>query len=343
MPPQLLIPHSTFLIQKRNLLAFSAGIDSSALFFLLIENNIPFDIAIVDYGLRAQSKEEVAYARALAEQYHLTCYTAEAPIFKNHFEQQARDFRYDFFEGLIREHNYDTLLTAHQLNDQLEWLLMRLTKGAGVSELLGLDPISQREGYTLVRPLLEYSKEELLSYLKTNKHLYFVDHSNSDERYERNHFRKQFSDPLLSQYKEGIKRTLTYLRKDKESLVHLFETRFSAQKLRVIKLQIPQAKTKAADLALKELGYLLSASQRQEISREQSLVMGGEWAVEQQGDLLYIAPYLTVDMPKDFKEQCRLLKIPAKIRPYLFAEEIGPKSLIAHLQADVPSYTLPSF
>jgi tRNA(Ile)-lysidine synthase len=327
MTSRFLIPHSSFLSQKSNLLAFSAGIASAGRVFLLIENSIPFDIAIVDYGLREQSKEEVAHARALAERYNLTCYTAEAPLFETHFEQQAREFRYGFFEGLIREHGYDTLLTAHQLNDQLEWLLMRLTKGAGVSELLGLEPISQREGYTLIRPLLEYSKEELLSYLREQKHPYFVDSSNSDERYERNHFRKQFSDPLLSQYKEGIRRTLTYLRNDKADLTDQFTTLFAHQELRILKLHTTQAKAKAADLALKELGYLLSASQRREISKEQSLVIGGVWAIEQQENLLYIAPYLSTEMPKQFKEQCRTAKLPTKIRPYLFTKNIDPQTL----------------
>ncbi len=48
----------------------------------------------------------------------------------------------------------DNLITAHQLNDQLEWLLMRLVKGAGLVELLGLAPVVERDGYRVVRPLL---------------------------------------------------------------------------------------------------------------------------------------------------------------------------------------------
>ena len=176
---------------KKNLLAFSAGIDSSVLFFLLIENNIKFDIAIIDYGVRDQSKEEVLHAKALAKKHKLFCHSIKAPKFDTHFEKKARDFRYEFFESLIAIEGYDNLLTAHQLNDQLEWLLMRLTKGAGVSELLGLEPITKKETYTLVRPLLEYSKEELLHYLKNHDYPYFIDESNSDEKYERNLFRKQ--------------------------------------------------------------------------------------------------------------------------------------------------------
>ena len=308
---------------KKNLLAFSAGVDSSALFFLLIEHNIPFDIALVNYGTRENSDKEEAHAQALADTYNLTCHSIKAPKFTSHFEKNARDFRYTFFETLIKEHAYDTLLTAHQLNDQLEWLLMRLTKGAGTSELIGLEPISQRNGYVLIRPLLEHSKEELLNYLQSNDHPYFVDESNSDEKYERNKFRKQFADPLMAKYKEGIKRSFDYLRRDKESFEKDFEVVYTQKELRVIKLHALSAKVKAADLALKELGYLLSASQRQEIEKEQSLVIGGKWAVEIQNDILYIAPYSTINMPKEFKEKYRVKKIPTKIRPYIFKENIN--------------------
>jgi len=311
------------LQNQKNLLAFSAGVDSSALFFLLLEKHIPFDIGIVDYGIRTQSKAEVAHAQALAKKYNILCHTTKAPHYPSHFEAHARTFRYQFFENLIQEYNYDTLLTAHQLNDQLEWLLMRLSKGAGVSELLGLEAVSQRKGYMLIRPLLEYSKEELLSYLKEHHHPYFIDKSNQDEKYERNRFRKQFSEPLIEQYKEGIKRSLIYLREDAQKLQGDYKTVHKEKQLHIIKLHDPRSKARAADRALKELGYLLTAAQRQEIAKEESLVIGGKWAVELQDNLLYIAPYLIIDMPKRFKEKCRMAKIPAKIRPYLFVENIS--------------------
>jgi tRNA(Ile)-lysidine synthase len=311
------------LTNKKNLLAFSTGIDSSALFFLLLENNIKFDIAIVDYSVREQSKEEVAHAKALAKKHKLFCHHITAPKFESHFEKKARDFRYEFFNSLVAIEGYDNIITAHQLNDQLEWMLMRLSKGAGLSELLGLTPISRRENYTLVRPLLSYSKDELLNYLQTNSYPYFIDESNQDEKYERNKFRKTFSDGLMAEYSEGIKRSFDYLRHDKELLESGFETLVIEKKLHIIKLHTSQAKTKATDLTLKSLGYLLSSSQRKEIEKEDSLVIGGEWAVALQDDLLYIAPYLTDVMPKEFKETCRISNIPSKVRPYIFKEEIN--------------------
>ncbi len=319
-----LISHFSFLIGKKNLLAFSAGVDSSALFFLLIQNRIVFDIALVNYGTRENSYKEELHAKALAKKYNLTCYTVKAPEFTTHFEKNARDFRYDFFEDLIEKHDYDNLLTAHQLNDQLEWLLMRLTKGAGTSELIGLEPVSQRKNYILLRPLLKYSKDELLEYLKVNDYPYFIDESNNNDKYERNRFRKSFSDPLIAQYRDGIRRSFDYLRKDKEHLEKEFETICTEKELRVIELHSATAKVKAVDLTLKELGYLLSASQRREVEEKNSLVIGGKWAIELQKCKLYISPHLTRNMPKQFKEQCRVLKLPSKIRPYIFKENINP-------------------
>jgi len=318
------------LKNKKNLLAFSAGVDSSALFFLLFENNIRFDIAIVNYGTRKESDEEEVHAKALAKEHQLFCHSIKAPKFDTHFEQKAREFRYEFFESLITIEGYDTLVTAHQLNDQLEWLLMRLTKGAGLSELIGLEETSTRENYTLVRPLLSYSKEDLLSYLEENNYPFFIDESNTDNRYERNLYRQQFSDPLMAKYQEGIKRSFDYLKKDKDQLEANFEPLYVKESLRIIKLHTSASKVKAADLSLKTLGYLLSSSQRQEIENETSMVIGGNWAIEIQNDLLYIAPYMNIAMPKEFKELCRKNAIPSKIRPYMFHKKIDPKSLNTH-------------
>lgn len=312
---------------KKNLLAFSAGVDSSALFFLLLENHIKFDIAIVNYGMRKESDTEEAHAKALAKKHKLFCHSIKAPVFHSHFEQQAREFRYEFFESLITIEGYDTLITAHQLNDQLEWLLMRLSKGAGLSELLGLEPVTKKRHYALIRPLLSYSKEELLRYLKNNDYPYFVDESNADATYERNKFRTQFSDTLITEYKDGIQRSMAYLRKDKEVLESGFETIYNNKLLHLVKLHTRTAKVRAADITLKKLGYLLSAKQRQEIEKESSLVIGGAWSITLQEDLLFIAPYLTADMPKKFKELCRVLNVPSKIRPYLFKEHIDPSEL----------------
>ena len=316
------------LQNSKNLLAFSAGVDSSALFFLLLEHNISFDIALVNYNLRENSKKEELHAIELAQKYNLKCYTTQAPSFENNFEKNARDFRYNFFDTLMNKYAYDNLLTAHQLNDQLEWFLMRLTKGAGTSELLGLEEISKRKKYQIIRPLLHYSKDELLNYLHQNNYPYFIDESNSDEKYERNRFRKNFSDKLLAEYQEGIKRSFDYLREDKKNLFTGYKEVFHYKKMYVLSYQEDYLIIRLVDKYLKILGYLLSGNQRKELKRESSIVFGGLWAVEIRDNSIYIAPYLKITMPKKFKEECRKVKLPSKIRAYLYQEQLNPKDLL---------------
>ncbi len=318
----LITNYQSLITGKKLLLAFSGGIDSSALFYFLEEAGLRVDLAIVDYGIREQSKDEVAYAKQLAKNYNSICYVAEAPCFDSHFEANARAFRYEFFENLIEEHGYDILLTAHQLNDQLEWLLMRLTKGAGVCELVGLQSIVEKSNYTIVRPLLEYSKKDLQDYLDANKYRYFIDESNSDEAYERNYFRKYYSNSLIEKYKDGIRRSFKYLKDDISILEDKFEIVFAHKELRVIRLHDVRLKAKAADVVLKELGYLLSASQRAEIESENSLVIGGNWAIGMSDEFLFIAPYRTTVLPKEFKEKYRLSKIPPIVRGYCYIENL---------------------
>ena len=317
---ELSLKLSNLLKGKRNLLAFSAGVDSSALFFILLKHNISFDIALVNYGLREQANEEEDYALELSKKYTLKAHITHAPQFENNFEKNARDFRYAFFDRLMS--NYDNLLTAHQLNDQLEWFLMRLTKGAGVHELMGLEEVSVRKEYKIIRPLLQYSKEELLHYLKSNNYRYFVDKSNFELCYERNIFREKFANRLLESYSEGIKRSFNYLKEDKEALNSGVKELFHQRELFVIGYKYPYQVPRVVDQYLKKLGYLLSASQREELKYENSIVFGGEWAVEVTENRIFIAPYSTKSMPKKFKEMCRVAKIPSKIRPYLFREEI---------------------
>ena len=195
---------------KKNLLAFSAGVDSTALFFILLKNNINFDIAIVNYNTREQSQEELKYAEELASVHNLKCHALNAAKIDKNFEAQAREIRYNFFEELINEYSYDNLITAHHLGDRLEWMLMQFCKGAGCAELVGMQEEQQRDNYTLVRPLLHIDKQELLKFLNADNIKYFEDESNEDEDIKRNSFRHNYSTPLLEKYLSGIKKSFDY-------------------------------------------------------------------------------------------------------------------------------------
>ena len=218
--------------------------------------------------------------------------------------------------------NYDNLIMGHQLNDQLEWMFMRLSKGAGLMELIGLESISKRANYQIIRPLLKISKSQLLEYLDSNNYKYFIDSSNFSDKYERNRFRKDFVNSFINKYRDGVVKSFNYLKIDKNQLLSNFKEIYRYKELVILRVENINYRIKAIDLTLKKLGYLLSNAQRNEIIKSNSIVIGGLWAIEIQKNLIFISPYYKIIMPKQYKENCRKYKIPPKIRPYCYSNSI---------------------
>jgi len=303
---------------KKNLLAFSGGVDSTALFFLLLENNISFDIAIVDYSQRIQSKDEVVYATQLAHKYNKKCFISQFPNDLTFNEKSARDYRYSFFDEIMHKNNYDSLLTAHQLNDKLEWFLMQLTKGAGLPELIGMKKDGIRSGYKLLKPLLDISKKELQEFLDIKQQKYFIDKSNFDEKYRRNYFRHNFTDKLVSEYSDGIAKSFQYLENDHTSLFYDIEEKRISELLLVSFNEDLNIAIRLIDKELKKRGIIISNSMRKEIIEKKEVVVSHSISVSIFSNKIYLAPYLSVSMNKKFKDKCRIHNIPKNIRPYLF-------------------------
>ena len=313
-----LLPLEKLSLLDRPLLAFSGGSDSTALFFTLLEHKIPFDIAIVHYTLRDQADEEVKYAQSLAKEHNLQCHLLTAPSIKQNFEYEARKIRYDFFERLIQEKHYTHLLTGHHLQDRLEWMLMQLCKGAGAAELLGMREKEERHNYTLVRPLLELSKEEIMNYLQQNNLKFFHDKSNDDTSYKRNYFRHEVATELILNYHEGIKRSFKYLEEDVNRLIKEVEIRDTDELSLFFSSGDRRSDIYHIDKILKTKGYILTASQREELKYQDEIIAGRKFLVTLKEGIYYIAPYVKQNMDKTFKEECRILGIPEKLRPYLF-------------------------
>lgn len=329
LPPLPLLHEATlsYLKTRKNLLAFSGGGDSTALFFLLLEHHIPFDIAHVNYQTRAQSNAEEAYARALAKEYQKEAFISTCKLSTKNFEHHARHARYSFFENLIHEKEYDTLLSAHHLGDKLEWLLMQLCKGAGVVELLGMQEREEKEGYALIRPLLHVSKSSLLHYLDEKGIAYFHDESNDEEAHVRNYFRHHHASKLMETYASGIAKSFEYLTQDAKRLVPN-RVRQQEELFMIQREEDELLNSRAIDRALKKLGIVASSGQRQEILRTKDCVVRGKVAVCYSNDTIYIAPFCKETMDKSFKELCRCARIPNKIRPYLYTKGISPKALL---------------
>lgn len=316
---------------QKNLLAFSAGVDSTALFFLLLEQNIAFDIAIVDYNLRVQSKDEILYAKELAFKYNKSIYTKDVKLENSsNFEKTARDIRYKFFEKIISENSYENLITAHQLNDKLEWFMMQLSKGAGLVELIGFNEYEQKENYKIYKPLLNITKDELENYLKTNNHKYFIDESNFDEKYKRNFFRHNFSNPFLENFSSGVKKSFEYLQNDLNSLNIQYKPIKQIKDLEIFLNQNDDnLNIRTIDLSLKRRGILLSSAQRNEILKQKEITISHKINISILEDYIWIAPNCSEIMDKKFKELYRTNSIPRNMRSYIFKENIDLKDLIS--------------
>jgi tRNA(Ile)-lysidine synthase len=310
-----------FLKDNKNLLAFSAGVDSSALFLILLKERISFDIAFVNYNLREQSKLEEEYAKELAKKYDKKIYIASAPKFKSNFEAQAREFRYNFFKEIINKHNYANLLTAHQLNDKLEWFLMRFSKGAGISELSAMNEFGYKDGYNIIRPLLNYTKSELLELLEKESFKYFIDSSNFDKKYERNRFRPLVN-TLLKEGKKGFLKSFEILQNEQELINLSCQIIYRQKELLIAKVNNNLFIKNCVAKLLKELKYVISHKDREQFCYLTSAVIGRKWAIEIENNYIFIAPYIKMPLTKDFKEKCRKAKIPPKIRGYIFKNNL---------------------
>ena len=259
--------------EKKNLLAFSGGSDSVALFFLLMQNGVDFDIAIVDYALREQSEEEVRYALNLAKKHNKQCFVKKSPKIKTNFEANARSVRYEFFEELIAKYGYENLLLAHHFNDKVEWFFMQLSKGAGLGSMLGFEGVEKREKglikkgvkYHIIRPMIWIQKGEILDFCKANGITFFSDCSNFDSAYKRNFMRLHFVNDFVKNFSKGVRHSFALLEGEKNALYAGRVKDFGG--FCIIEARNVLEALHHIDKYAKQNGYVISSKQRDEIVR----------------------------------------------------------------------------
>lgn len=311
----------------KNLLAFSHGVDSTALFYILDEAKICFDMAMVDYNIRSQSKDEIASAKELANKFNKKIFILSINLKSGNFEANARDVRYEFFKEICIKHGYKNLILAHQLDDRLEWFMMQLSRGAGLVEMLGMSECESRGWCDIYRPLLKFSRSEISEFLDSKKVRYFIDESNADERFSRNFIRARFSREFLLNFKNGVLRSFEILENDR--------VRLQAQILHIshelYAIKNNENFMRGVDRVAKKLGVVMSMAQRDECQRclenSSECVISGRLAVGLFNGFILLSPYIKVVMDKKFKEKCRILGIPTNIRGYIFDLKIDLNSL----------------
>ena len=179
---------------KQNIvLAISGGPDSMVMFdlFLKIRDSLELSLvcAHVNHSLREESKEEYEFVKDFCKKNNVIFEGTTFENYSSNIESEAHNRRYKFFEELIKKYNASYLVTAHHGDDLVETILMKITRGSSLDGYVGFNKISDRDGYKIIRPLVYYTKDEILEYAKKNNIEYRLDKTNESDIYTRNRYR----------------------------------------------------------------------------------------------------------------------------------------------------------
>ncbi|WP_163655612.1 hypoxanthine phosphoribosyltransferase [Listeria sp. PSOL-1] len=201
--------HQLICPDEKLLIAVSGGADSLALltFFVRKLGFSSANIAVVhvNHHLRPEADTEADFVKRVAKEYKLPYFEANLDVVelakreKNGIEATAREARYQFFEKLMKEENFDKIVLAHHADDQIETILMRLVRGSSGLSLAGMQPIRKLNSGQAIRPFLAVSKAEIQTFCEKEKIAFCEDSSNTDEKYTRNRYRKHLLPFLINE------------------------------------------------------------------------------------------------------------------------------------------------
>jgi tRNA(Ile)-lysidine synthase len=200
----------------RLIVGVSGGVDSMVLLHLLNTARQTFNLSLivahVNHGLRPEeSEKEIDFLQRECQRLRLPfeCGTFNAKEFqragKLSLQEAARRLRFHFFEQMLQKHDAQKIALGHHADDQIETLLLRLMRGAGLQGLKGILPI--REG-KVIRPLLEVWRHEIEAFAIKNHISSLIDSSNLKEDYLRNRVRLSLIPFLEKEYQPNLKKIL---------------------------------------------------------------------------------------------------------------------------------------
>ncbi|MBQ9251142.1 MAG: tRNA lysidine(34) synthetase TilS [Clostridia bacterium] len=195
------------LPEGKCLLGLSGGADSVALLHLLLpmqaEGKIDLSILHVNHGLRgAASEADAEFVWQLCQRLDLPLEVVCLDLEGRRDENAAREARHAAFRAAMIREGIPSLILAHQRDDQAETFLMRLLRGAGLEGLGGMRAEEAREGYRILRPLLEISGQELRDALREANIPWREDETNQQSVYFRNRIRLELL-PQMEQMAPG--------------------------------------------------------------------------------------------------------------------------------------------
>ena len=182
--------------QQNIAVAVSGGSDSMSLAILLFDfcqqHFINLVAVVVNHNYREISNQEAQKVIQKLQQLNIKnalLHINPSLVPTSNIEQQLRQHRYDLLLDYCNQHNINFLATGHQLDDVAENFLIRLFRGSGLDGLSAMQNIANYQNLILLRPLLDFTKQQLIDFLQEKNIEWFEDETNLDMKFLRNKIR----------------------------------------------------------------------------------------------------------------------------------------------------------
>ncbi|PHX62057.1 MAG: tRNA lysidine(34) synthetase TilS [Flavobacteriales bacterium] len=204
----------SFLQDKKLLVATSGGMDSMVLVHLFQKLNFNFALAHCNFQLRnSESDADEKFVNSYAELHKIPCFTSKfdtknySEVHKLSTQVAARNLRYNWFNEILEQENFDYVITAHHADDVAETFMINLSRVTGLEGLTG---IPSQNG-NIIRPMLPFSRKEIENYASENSLQWREDSSNASDKYIRNKIRhhiipvfKEINDSFLQSFQNTL-------------------------------------------------------------------------------------------------------------------------------------------
>ena len=204
----------SFLNKSKLLVCVSGGVDSMVLINLLKRLNYDVSIAHCNFNLRNDESdldEDFVKSYAFNNSIQFFSKSFVTQLRKHSMQMAARNLRYKWFYNILKTEKLDYIITAHHLDDSLETFILNLSRASGIEGLTGIKQLND----VIARPLLVFSKNEILNYAKANSIKWREDSTNKKNNYQRNQIRNEII-PLLKKlhpnFLDQSKKTMTFLK-----------------------------------------------------------------------------------------------------------------------------------
>jgi tRNA(Ile)-lysidine synthase len=189
------------LASRKLLLACSGGADSVVLVHLCEAAGLDYSVAHCNFRLRGSESDAdeefvASLSKSFGRPFYLTHFDTLGYVNKygTSVQMAARELRYSWFSEILAKNDIDMLFTAHHADDSMETFLINLSRGTGLAGLTGIPA----KGNAIGRPLLPFSRNQILAYARSENLQWREDSSNEDTKYLRNKIRLELI-PLLKE------------------------------------------------------------------------------------------------------------------------------------------------